>query len=162
MHRIFLALAMAVLASGPVAASEKTDVMAVMHQWVDGFNNGDMKSWVATCADQTSIIDDIPPHEWHGAGGCSKWWDDFNAFTKANEITDGKVTLGKPRHIDITADRAYIVVPANFTYNMKGKPMKQSGSIVTVAMQKVASGWRMTGWAWGAAIDVAVKTGSGH
>ena len=75
MHKIFPALAMAVLASGPVAASEKTDVMAIMHQWVDGFNNGDMKSWVTTCADQTSIIDDIPPHEWHGAGGCSKWWD---------------------------------------------------------------------------------------
>jgi ketosteroid isomerase-like protein len=162
MHKIFLALAVAVLASGPVAASEKTDVMAVLHQWVDGFNKGDMKSSVATCADQTSIIDDIPPHEWHGAGGCSKWWDDFNAFTKANEITNGNVTLGKPRHIDITADRAYIVVPANFTYNMKGKPMKQSGSIVTIAMQKGASGWRMTGWAWGSAIDVAVKTGSGH
>jgi ketosteroid isomerase-like protein len=162
MHKIFLALAVAVLASGPVAASEKTDVMAVMHQWVDGFNKGDMKSSVATCADQTSIIDDIPPHEWHGAGGCSKWWDDFNAFTKANEITNGNVTLGKPRRIDITADRAYIVVPANFTYNMKGKPMKQSGSLVTVAMQKGASGWRMTGWAWGSAIDVAVKTGSGH
>jgi hypothetical protein len=162
MHKIFLALAVAVLASGPVAASEKTDVMAVLHQWVDGFNKADMKSSVATCADQTSIIDDIPPHEWHGAGGCSKWWDDFNAFTKANEITNGNVTLGKPRHIDITADRAYIVVPANFTYNMKGKPMKQSGSIVTIAMQKGASGWRMTGWAWGSAIDVAVKTGSGH
>jgi ketosteroid isomerase-like protein len=162
MHRIFLALGVAVLASGPAAASDKTDVMAVLHQWVDGFNKDDMQSSVATCADQTSIIDDFPPHEWHGVAGCSRWWDDYNAFTKAHAITNGNVTLGKPRHVDVTADRAYIVVPANFTYNVKGKPMKQIGSIATIAMQKGASGWHITGWAWASANDVAVRTGSGH
>jgi hypothetical protein len=51
----------AVLAAGPAAATDKTDVMSVIHQWVDGFNKGDMKSTAAACADQTSIIDDFPP-----------------------------------------------------------------------------------------------------
>lgn len=162
MHKILLALAVALLASGPVAASEKSAVMAVVHQWVDGFNKGDMKSMAAACAEQTSIIDDIPPHEWHGAEACAKWSKDFEAFGKTNEITNGIVTLGNPRHIDFTADRAYIVTRANFTYKMKGKPMKDSGSILTVALQKGASGWRITGWAWGAGVDVALKSGSAN
>jgi hypothetical protein len=161
MHKLLAALAVVALASGTATASEKADVMAVLHQWVDGFNKrGDMKSALATCADQTSIVDDIPPHEWHGAGACSQWLNDFDAFAKTHEITDGVVTLGKPRHLDITADHAYVVAGANFAYKMKGKPIKESGSIMTFALQKSASGWRITGWAWSEGTEVAVKTGS--
>src|ERR1022692_2472645 len=35
--------------------------------------------------------------------------------------TDESVTLSKPRHIDITADRAYVVVPATYSYKEKGR-----------------------------------------
>jgi hypothetical protein len=48
----------------------------------------------------------------------------------------------------VTADRAYIVVPATYAYKQKGKPMKESGSTLTLALQKGATGWRITGWAW--------------
>jgi ketosteroid isomerase-like protein len=162
MHKIFISLVLTALAAGPATASEKSDVMAVLHQFVDAFNKGDMKSVLASCADMTSIIDDLPPHEWHGAGACGKWSTDFDAFGKANEITAGVVTLGKPRHIDITADRAYVVVPTGYTFTMKGKPMKQSGSIITVALQKSASGWRMNAWAWSDGIVTEVKPGTGN
>jgi hypothetical protein len=148
MNKILVAVAVAVLAAGPVAASDKTDVMVPINQFTDGFNKGDTKSALAACADQTSIIDEFPPHEWHGAGACAKWLDDFVADTKKNAITDGKVKLGKPLHIDITGDRAYVVVPASFAFKMKGKAMKEPASMLTIALQKGASGWLMTGWAW--------------
>jgi len=104
MRKLFITLAVSVLVAGPAAATDKTDVMSVVHQWVDGFNKGEMKSMGAKCADQTSIIDDIAPHEWHGAGACSKWSSDFQAFTQAGEITEPAVTVGKPWHIDVKAD----------------------------------------------------------
>jgi hypothetical protein len=85
---------------------------------------------------------------------------DFNAFKTANEITDMVETFGKPRHIEIAADHAYVVVPASFTYKMNGKPMKESGSVITVALQKGPSGWRTTGWAYSEGTVVAVKTES--
>ena len=143
-----IALCAAVLAAGPAAASEKTDVMVPVHQFIDGFNKGDTKTAVATCADQTSIIDEFPPYEWHGAGACSKWANDFEADAKKNEITDGVVTLGNPRHVDIAADRAYVVVPANFAFKVKGKPVKETGSTMTLTLHKGEAGWRITGWAW--------------
>ncbi|TMH33416.1 MAG: hypothetical protein E6H66_12275, partial [Betaproteobacteria bacterium] len=68
MHKIFVVAAVAVLVAGPAGANEKTDVMVPVHQFVDGFNKGDIKSALAACAEQTSIIDEFPPHEWHGAG----------------------------------------------------------------------------------------------
>jgi ketosteroid isomerase-like protein len=148
MHKILVALAVALLAAGSAAATEKTDVMVPLHQFVDAFNKGDIKAAVAQCAEQTSIIDEFPPHEWHGAGACSTWANDFDADAKKNGITDGIVTLGKPRHVDITADKAYVVVPANYTFKQKGKPVKEMGSTLTVALQKAAAGWRITGWTW--------------
>ncbi|MGD1098644.1 MAG: nuclear transport factor 2 family protein [Bryobacteraceae bacterium] len=148
MQKIFIALVVAVLAAGPAVSSEKTDVMVPVHQFVDGFNKGDVKTAVAACADQTSIIDEFPPHEWHGAGACTNWANDYDADSKKNGITDGIVTLSEPRHIDITADRAYVVVPANYTFKKKGKLVKETGSMFTFALQKGEAGWRITGWAW--------------
>jgi ketosteroid isomerase-like protein len=148
MHkRIIIAFAVGVLIAGWAVASDKTDVMVVVKQWNDGFNTGDTKSALAACADQTSIIDDVPPHEWHGAGGCSKWMNDADAFFKKNEMTDMVSTLGKPRHVNVTGDRAYVVVPSTITYTEKGKPVKETAT-VTMSLQKTASGWRITGWSW--------------
>lgn len=149
MNKMLIALVVAILAQGPAIASEKTDAMAVIQQFVDAFNKGDMQSAIAQCADQTSIIDDFAPHEWHGAGACAKWGKAYEADAKKNDITDGVVTLGAPRHLEVTANHAYAVIPVDsFTYKVKGKATKETGSILTVALRKGDSGWRITGWAW--------------
>jgi ketosteroid isomerase-like protein len=132
----------------PAAADDKTDVMAVVNQFIDGFNKGDVKSAVATCADEASIIDEFPPYEWHGAGACSKWAADFDADAKKNDITPGPVTLGKARHLTVAGDRAYVVLPAQYAYKQKGKDVTQKGSTLTVALQKGAAGWRIVAWSW--------------
>jgi ketosteroid isomerase-like protein len=148
MHKVIITLAVTALTTATLLASEQTDVMATVNQLVASFNNGDTKSLLAACTDEMSIIDEFPPHEWHGAGTCSKWLADYDADAKKNGIADGVVTIGKPRHVDVTADRAYVVVPANYTYKQHGKPMKETNSTWTFTLQKVQAGWRVTGWAW--------------
>ncbi len=147
MHKLIAAFAAGMLATGWCGASEKTDVMAVLKQWSDAFNKRDAKSALATCADQTSILDDVPPHEWHGVGACSRWMNDDSAFMKENAITDAAVTFGPARHIDVTADRAYVVAPAQFTYLRKGKPVKETAT-VTMTLKNSETGWHITGWSW--------------
>jgi hypothetical protein len=73
--------------------------------------------------------------------------DKVNQFND-NRITDGIATLAKPKHVDVTGDRAYAVVPATYTYKENGKKVAESGSFLTVALQKSAAGWVITGWAW--------------
>src|SRR6478736_7165814 len=140
MHKVFAVLTVVVLAAGASAASQESDVMVSVHQFVDGFNKGDTKSASAACADQTSIIDEFPPYEWHGAGACSAWAKDFDADAKKNGITDGVVTLGKPRHLDVTGDRAYVVAPVSYAYKVKGKPTKETASKMTVALARGTAG----------------------
>ena len=148
MHSALITISLIVFAQGSISSPERTAVMAVVNQFTDAFNKGDTKSAAATCAEQTSIIDEFPPHEWHGAGGCAKWMADYDADAKNNGITDGNVKLSTPKHVDVTADRAYVVVPADYTYKMKGKPVKETASLLTVALQKSTSGWKITGWSW--------------
>jgi opacity protein-like surface antigen len=148
MHKVLIAFAVAVLAAGSNAAAQQKDVMVPVRQFVDGFNKGDTKTALAACADETSIIDDFPPHEWHGRGACATWANDYDADAKKNGITDGIVTLGQPRHIDIAADRAYVVVPASYKFKKNGKPAEEVGSTLTVALQRGGTGWRITAWSW--------------
>lgn len=154
MHKILVSVAVGVLvagssiASGQAAASGQAEVMAPVRQFVDAFNEGDMKAAVAACVDATSIIDEFPPHEWHGAGACQRWMNDYDADSKKSGITDGIVTLGTPLHVDVTADRAYIVIPTGYAFKRKGKPEKETGSMFTFALHKGAAGWRIVGWSW--------------
>ena len=154
MRTILITLAAAVVAAGPTPTFAQTPtpasaaVMATVQQFVAAFNKGDTKAAAAVCAEQTSIIDEFPPYEWHGIGACAKWMGEYDADAKKNGITDGIVTLGKPSHVDVTADRAYVVVPANYTYKQQGAAVTEAGSILSIALQKGPAGWRMTGWAW--------------
>ena len=129
-------------------SGEKAAVMAPIQQFADGFNKGDIQSALGACAEETYIIDEFVPYQWKGAGACANWASDFDADAKKNGITDGVVSLGAPKHVDIAGDRAYVVVPASYTYKQNGKAMKETGSTLTITLQKSANGWRMTAWTW--------------
>ena len=150
MHKLPFALSLAIAFAAPAVASDQTDVMVPIHQFVDGFNKGDAKSALAACADETSIIDEFAPHEWHGAGACAKWANDYETNAKKDGITDGVVRLGKPRHVDVTGDRAYVVIPTDYAYKQNGKAKKETKAAFAFALQKSATGWRITGWSWAA------------
>ena len=151
MRKLMITVAVAVLMTAPLLAAEKSDkadVMGVVNQLVDAFNKGDSKPLLAASADDMSIIDEFPPHEWHGAGTCSKWLAGYDANAKKNGITDGIVGIGKPRHVDVTGDRAYVVVPAWYTWKQNGKAKKETNATWTLTLQKGNDGWRVTGWSW--------------
>ena len=143
---VLAALVAPALADRPPQSAE---VLATVNQFVDGFNTGDVKKGLAACAPSASIVDEFPPHEWHGANACANWAAAYDANAKANGITDGWVKLGTPMHVDVDGDSAYVVVPATYTYKQHGKPVAETGSVFTVALKKTAAGWRITAWAWG-------------
>jgi len=160
MRALFITLSITVIAwtAGTARAADKADVMAVVHHYVDALSKGQADSTPVLCTDSAVIIDDFPPHVWSGAGTCANWVKDFTAYLTAAQISDAVATLGKPRHVDVTRDRAYVVVPASFAYKLKGKPMRDVGATWTFALQKQPGGWRITGWAWSGGKDVPGET----
>ena len=149
MHKLCFAFAAALLLAGStVVMGQRTAVMKPINQFVNGFNKGDTAAAMAACSETTAIIDEFPPHVWSGPGACQQWADAFDADAKKNGITNGRVILGKATHFEMTGDQAYVVIPSNYTFKQKGKPMSEPGSIFTFGLQKGANGWMITGWTW--------------
>ena len=140
-------VALLLCATRPTEASPSSDAMATVKAMVDNFNKGDTAATVATCAPQTAIIDDFPPHTWQS---CSAWDAALSAFNTAHGMTDGIETLGTPWHVDVAGNVAYVVVPTTYAYKVRGKPVTESGSVWTLVLRKTAAGWRITSWAWAA------------
>ena len=59
------------------------------------------------------------------------------------------VAMHKPWHVTVAGDRAYVVVPVTLTFKLHGKPMVESGSVLTIPLQRVGANWRLKGWSWG-------------
>ena len=150
MRKVMIAVAVAVLAVGTTFAAEtvqQAEVMVIVRLCNDAFNKGDVKAAMAFATDEMSIIDEIPPYEWHGPGAFAKWFADYGVNAKKEGITDGVVTIGKKKHVNISGDRAYAVVNATYTWKQNGKPQKETASW-TFSLVKTKDGWRITGWAW--------------
>ena len=147
MKRTIITCAIAFLSLGTAGASEKNDVMAVVHQMVDGFNKGDRKLSLAACAEQAVVVDDTPPHVWQGTGACAAWMDSYEMWAKSNNVTGVSETIVQVRHLDISGDFAYVVQSVGLSWAEKGSPMSEK-AIETVTLKKTPAGWRITGWAW--------------
>jgi len=147
-----LACFITVLAASTAAAQAKTasnaDVMVPIHRFLDAFNKGDMKTAASACASPAFIIDEFPPHAWQGANACMDWSKDFEANAKASGITEPAVKILKVNSSSVAGERAYVVTTSSYHWKEKGKPMKESASKWTFALQRTAAGWRIVGWTW--------------
>jgi SnoaL-like domain len=130
-------------------ASDKSDVVAAVNRYLDNLdpNEDKQKIALAMCDSRVSILDEFPPHEWHGPTACADWWKALNAYDEKNGITDGDAKLGTPWTTDVSGDRAYFVAPMTYTYKQNGKPVKESAAF-TVALKRTQAGWRITAWAY--------------
>jgi hypothetical protein len=131
----------AATASGPVA---------VVHQFIDTFNKGDVNGAAATHAAGATIIDEVPPHIWTGDGVVKTWAADLEKNDKAAGISGDNVKLGKASRVQVDGDTGYVVVPATYTYKQHGKAMVETASM-TFALHKDADAWKITGWSWNGA-----------
>ena len=123
-------------------------LMAAVRQYIDGFNKGDVAVMAETFAAPASILDGMAPHAWLGPTAAKDWYTDVLIEGKQQGASDYFVTLGEPLHNNVTGDSAYVVVPATMTFKVGGKQVTQTGAVFTVALRKLAEGWRIAAWAW--------------
>ena len=125
-----------------------TDPLATVKQYINAFNKSDEGAMAATFAVPGSILDGMAPHLWVGPTASQDWYRDVLIEGEQHGATDYFVTLGEPMHNNVTGDSAYVVVPATMTFKVQGQQITQTGAVFTVALRKLAEGWRIAAWAW--------------
>ena len=133
------------VSAGSSFAAEKDDVVAAVHRYLGNLDRPETAS--AMCDSYVSILDEFPPHEWHGPTACADWWKAYNAYNEENGITDEDAPLGTSWTVEVTGDRAYFVAPMTYNYKQHGKPVKETASFAA-ALKRTQAGWRITAWAY--------------
>lgn len=133
--------------------SEPNDPMAAVRRYVDAFNRGDVDMMSAACADPMQILDGMAPHVWQGPAATRDWWRDVLAEGEHLGASDYHITLDEPRHVTVTGESGYVVVPATMTFDLNGQQIVQTGGVFTVALHNDDHGWRLTAWAWSKGIN---------
>jgi ketosteroid isomerase-like protein len=148
MKKALLAALASVLLSSASMAAAQGDVTAPIHQFIDGFNSGDVKSaYAAYATGDITIIDEFAPHRWVGPHAAQDWAADYDKHAAATGVSDGVVKYGAPTRTEIEGDVAYVVIPAVYTYKEHGAPTTEEGQM-TFALHAEAGGWKIKGWTW--------------
>src|SRR6516164_112709 len=109
-------LTASVCAAVSIGRADTSDPMGAVRQYIDAFNKGDKDAMAATCAPTSSILDGMAPHVWQGPTTCQDRYRDVLAEGEQHGASGYFVTLGTPRHVNISGDNAYVVVPASMTF----------------------------------------------
>lgn len=125
-----------------------TNPLAAVQQYIDAFNKGDREEMSAAFAVPGSILDGMAPHLWLGPTASQDWYRDVLIEGEQHGASGYFVTLGEPLHNNITGDSAYVVVPATMKFKVQNQEILQTGAMFTVALRKLAEGWRIAAWAW--------------
>jgi hypothetical protein len=101
------------------------DPMAAVRLYVDAFNNGDGQAMAAICSDPMQILDGMAPHVWQGPTASEDWYSDVLTEGQHLGASGYHIALDEPRHVDVTDNHAYVVVPATMRFNLQGKQVTQ-------------------------------------
>jgi hypothetical protein len=143
-----LALLAGVLCSPAVHAAAPSDPTAPIRQFIDGFNDGDLKAaYAALATGDITIVDEFAPHLWTGRQAAQQWVADYDTHAKATGVSDGLVQYGAPTRTEIEGDLAYVILPTVYLYKERGKSMAEEGQLITV-LHNEAGGWKIRSWTW--------------
>jgi hypothetical protein len=131
------------------AQAPDPQVMAPIQKFVDSFNKGDTAGAAAThtAGADLAIVDEVPPYLWRGAKAFQDWSAALDSDIKKQGMTDSMVALEKPTRTEMDGGRAYVVVPAVYTFKQRGVAMREAAQM-TFTLQKEAAGWMIHSWTW--------------
>jgi hypothetical protein len=86
--------------------ADAPDPVATVRRYIEAFDKGDVKAMAAAFTPQSSILDGVAPHLWVGSTASQDWYGDVLAEGKQHGASDYHVTLGEPRHANVTGDAA--------------------------------------------------------
>ena len=132
----------------PVPMTEESAAISAVRNYLDSFNEGDAIAMDALCAVPMSILDGLAPHAWNGPTASADWYKDGMIAGEQKGATDYFVEVGEPRHLNVTGDNAYVVVPTTLSFKVHGQLITHSGATFTAALRKLDDGWRLAAWAW--------------
>jgi hypothetical protein len=157
MKKTILALIVILVAIPSALAATPQAVTLPIHQFIDGFNTGDVKSaYAAYASGDIVIVDEFPPHLWTGPRAAQDWAADYDKHAQATGVSDGSVKYGAPTRTAVEGDFAYVVIPTVYNYKEHGQAMTENGQM-TFVLHREHDAWKISAWTWTGSKPHSVK-----
>lgn len=137
-------------AAAPQAANPAADATAAVTTWLDKFNGGDTKAFLAAHQDDALIVDEFGRHLWTGPASAQHWLDDYMKDSKERGVSGGRVDYGKPLQASSDGTTAYVVLPTTYRFMQNGKKMSGEGNM-TFVLKKNGKDWKIASWTYAGA-----------
>lgn len=150
MRALFLVAGVCLAIAAPAGAQTvDPQLMAPIQKFMDTFNKGDMAGAAATHLADAGlvIIDEVPTFVWRGATAFQDWSTALDADAKKQGITEPNVAIRAATRVETSGDQAYVIVPAVYSFKLKGVPMREAAQM-TFVLKKTSGGWLIHGWTW--------------
>jgi hypothetical protein len=123
-------------------SSDETEVLSRMHQTIDAANRNIDTALASNFMPSVVLVDDLAPYVFQGpaADAILEWTNAHGADSVKNSITDFSMQLLKPRRVEVSGDRAYIVLPAVYSFKQRLRPMQKRGTI-TATLERLDKKW---------------------
>jgi len=140
--------AAAVAASpAPTAPAVPTPAILTLANAVVKASNSDDASLLSNLyTNNATVVDELPPFLWRGAGAGVAWWRAVEAFTKTKheriKLVDVRVT-----EFQRSATDAYLIQPMTIVEMGTGKPGSESGTM-TYTFHYSGGAWLISSQVW--------------
>src|SRR5258706_2395922 len=137
------------IAVTPALASDEAEVMSRVQQVIDAANKNLNAALTANFMPSVVIVDDLAPYLFEGptADALSGWARAYGTDSEKNGITDFSMKLLKARRLRVSGDRAYVAVPAIYTFKQRLEPSRMKG-VITATLERVDNTWLIATWSW--------------
>lgn len=147
-HLILTAiLALMAVPAIAVAAANSDAVMQPIHQFIDGMNANDNTKAAAAFTATATLIDEFPPYYWHSATAYADWGSSFAAEAAKQSVTEPHITMATPSHVQMEGQAAYVVIPADFKFKVKGAAQSEAG-LFTFTVKRHNGVWKINSMTW--------------
>ena len=130
------------------SAAAPPAVMATVSRMTDAVNRGDMPIAFAAFTASPTIVEDIAPYRWQGPGTPQAWIAGMGANAEAHGITTINMRLAPAMRIDVTGDRAYVIVSGLLSFKLKDGHSEHANGLLTVLLQRTGGDWKIDTLVW--------------
>ena len=125
-----------------------TGAVLAVAAFVTAVNKGDAAGMAAAFADAPTVVLNLPPYRWNGAGAIKRFAADVAQARTAQGMIDVFLTLNPNKAMFLGGAHAYVSVPGTYAYKQKGRPVTEDGVLV-FALDKIGGTWKITSLTWG-------------
>ena len=156
--RTWFALATAAaMATAPASYAAERAVEAPIRTMAEAFNKGDVARAKSTHVAAPMILDETTaPFAWSGPTAFENWIAALGKSEADAGRTGGKVEFGRTTRATVMGNYAYVVVPSNYTFQLAGRTMRETGTM-TFGLVKQSADWKIQAWTWTSPEALPVK-----